>query len=114
MSEQTFDSATKFMKRPVAIEAVQFCGLTHNKGETCLPIEKFNLFPVTTKEQPKWMLDAILNGTIILREEKNDLHIKTLEGWVSCTPGNWVLKGVRDELYPCEDSIFRETYYGVE
>lgn len=37
-----------------------------------------------------------------------------LKGSISCTKDNWLLKGVRGELYPCEDSIFRETYFGVE
>jgi hypothetical protein len=38
------------------------------------------------------------------------LRIKTLNGIVIAGPGEWVIRGVRGEFYPCADPIFRETY----
>lgn len=39
--------------------------------------------------------------------------IQTLEGDMQAQAGDWILKGVRGELYPCKDDIFRETYEPV-
>lgn len=44
----------------------------------------------------------------------NSLIISTLEGKMRCNLGDFVLKGIRGELYPCEKSIFIESYEEVE
>lgn len=36
--------------------------------------------------------------------------VETLEGWMKGQPGDWLIKGVEGELYPCKDSVFRATY----
>jgi len=41
-------------------------------------------------------------------------HIKTPEGWHMVCPGDWVIKGVKGELYPCKPDIFEQTYEPVE
>ncbi len=38
------------------------------------------------------------------------LAIRTLEGEMLAQPGDWIIRGVQGEFYPCKDSIFRETY----
>lgn len=38
------------------------------------------------------------------------VHIPTLEGVMKARRGWWVIQGVQGEFYPCEDSIFQETY----
>ena len=77
---------TKFRKKPVVIEAFQV-------GE--LP--------------PKWFAES---GCVILC--KTDPHtpyrIKTLEGDMLANFGDWIVKGVKNELYPVRDDIFKETY----
>ena len=40
--------------------------------------------------------------------------IETLEGDVQASPGDWLIKGVRGEHYPCKDEIFRQTYEPVD
>lgn len=40
--------------------------------------------------------------------------IKTLEGEMRCDYGNYVIKGVQGELYPCRADIFNSTYEAVE
>lgn len=36
--------------------------------------------------------------------------IKTLEGSMLATPGDWIIKGVAGEFYPCKPEIFTQTY----
>ncbi|MEO3947639.1 hypothetical protein [Gorillibacterium sp. CAU 1737] len=36
--------------------------------------------------------------------------IKTLEGWLAVSPGDWIITGVKGERYPCKPHIFEETY----
>ena len=37
-------------------------------------------------------------------------QIKTLEGWMTCIPGDWIITGVKGEKYPCKPDIFKATY----
>jgi hypothetical protein len=41
------------------------------------------------------------------------LYIKTLEGTMGAGPGDWIIKGVNGEFYPCKDNIFKQTYEQV-
>ena len=40
--------------------------------------------------------------------------IKTLEGNMEITPGDWIITGIAGEKYPCKDKIFRESYDSVD
>ncbi len=42
------------------------------------------------------------------------LNIGTLEGVMRANVGDWVIKGVNGEFYPCKDDIFAQTYDPVE
>lgn len=42
---------------------------------------------------------------------KKKVLIKTLEGQMVGNKGDWIIKGIKGELYPCKDDIFRESYY---
>jgi hypothetical protein len=39
--------------------------------------------------------------------------IDTLEGGHIVCPSDWIITGVQNEVYPCKDSIFKETYEAV-
>ncbi len=41
------------------------------------------------------------------------LAIPTLEGVMIANEGDWIIKGVEGELYPCKPSIFEKTYEAV-
>ena len=43
-----------------------------------------------------------------------DAFIETLEGTMRVTYGDWVIKGVKGELYPCKADIFEQSYEAVE
>lgn len=38
------------------------------------------------------------------------IDIKTLEGTMHASPGDWIIRGVKGELYPCKPDIFEATY----
>jgi hypothetical protein len=42
------------------------------------------------------------------------LVVETPAGMVRASPGDWIIKGVKGEFYPCKPDIFEETYEAVE
>lgn len=80
----------KYRKKPVVIEAVQWDG--------------GNLSEIAT-----------LGGARTYEQDftSNGLVIKTLEGNMTAKPGDWIIKGVKGELYPCKPDIFEQTYEPV-
>ena len=42
------------------------------------------------------------------------MEIKTLEGNHKCSIGDYIIKGVQGEFYPCKPDIFKQTYEQVE
>lgn len=81
----------KFRKKPVVIEAWQFTEETKN--------QVFN--NITCTKEP-----AEENGKPIIK-------IATLEGIMTARLGDWIIKGVAGEFYPCRDDIFKQTYEPV-
>ena len=91
----------KFRKKPVVVEAVQYNGLNHEE------IEKFVGETLVTD-----YLDAAYQaeaGAPVLI-----LMIPTLESPHEASPGDWIIKGVNGEFYPCKPDIFEKTYESVE
>ena len=41
-------------------------------------------------------------------------YIETLEGQMAVLDGDWIIRGVAGDFYPCRDDIFRQTYEAVE
>jgi hypothetical protein len=54
---------------------------------------------------PDWMK----NGSITSSTD-GSLNIVTLEGIMRADPGDWIIRGVKGELYPCKPDIFAATY----
>ena len=90
-----------YRKKPVEIEAVQFNGFDPTSGQ------------VTLSERPKWLISEFGNR-ILFFGEKDTLTIKTLEGEHIASVGDYIIKGVKGELYPCKPDIFELTYEMVE
>lgn len=83
----------KFRKKPVVIEAFQ---LHPNDGQTrALP--------------PSWLVDAIIKNQVQVMPE-GCAHIVTLEGVMTAEVGDWIIQGIKGELYPCKPDIFEATY----
>lgn len=82
----------KFRKKPVEIEAHQWDG--------------------NWKSIPEWLRTEWKVGGVFCAGPKLVIH--TLEGDMVAMPGDWIIQGVKGELYPCKDEIFRQTYEQVE
>lgn len=85
----------KFRKKPVIIEAVQFTGKTE-------PIREF------MKGGPPITFGMDAEGNVM------SVIINTLEGEMTGSIGDWIIKGVKGEFYPCKPDIFEQTYEPVE
>lgn len=77
----------KFRKKPVVIEAVQYGPYT----------------------KPSLELLAFMEGCEV-GVTADGLVIETLEGDMLASPGDWIIKGVSGEFYPCKPDIFEQTY----
>lgn len=95
----------KFRKKPVVIEAFQITEVTTRDN----------------RDWPNWLNEAWQKG---LEEPggvsrwhpftgDGPLLVVTLEGQVKCDIGDWIIKGVKGELYPCKPDIFTATYEEV-
>ena len=90
---------TKYRKKPVVIEAVKFNGFDNN-GQVAL------------SAKPNW-LTSQFGKTVLFFDEPNTLTISTLEGNMKADIGDYIIKGVQGELYPCKPDIFEKTYEKV-
>ena len=79
----------KFRKKPVVIEAIQFTGNDSECIDFC-------------------------NTAIDPKDATPSLIIPTLEGDHLCSIGDWIIKGIKGEFYPCKPDIFEKTYERVD
>lgn len=54
------------------------------------------------------------DGKAFYDEDSNTIRIQTLEGVMTVSPGDYIIKGVKGEVYPCKPDIFEMTYEEVE
>lgn len=86
----------KYRKKPVVIEAF-----------------RFYVDPI-----PDWFMDKVSSNDVILRNCNFNIYdideayceIKTLEGIMRGDGGDFIIKGVNGEIYPCKPNIFAKTY----
>lgn len=65
---------------------------------------------------PQWFWDAIRDGVVTVFDADAPFiyaDIKTLEGVMHAMNGEYIIRGVRGEIYPCKPDIFLETYEKV-
>lgn len=84
----------KFRKKPVVIDAAQ-------------------IGPGIARALPSWLADAMDEGAVHVYGDGR-AQIATLEGNMSADIGDWIIKGVKGELYPCKPAIFEATYEPVD
>ena len=88
----------KYRKKPVVIEAIQWNGLNYKE------IEKFAGYDTAILEEVrKPNIDARIPGQYCL-------YIRTLEGIMEAKTGDYIIRGVNGEYYPCKQDIFEKTY----
>lgn len=102
----------KYRKKPIVIDAMQWTGS--------------NATEVVEWAQGGWRAKTPFDSTLggiwirqkVLRESPLEclwfLVIPTLEGDHEASPGDWIIRGVKGELYPCKPDIFEATYDSQE
>ncbi|HMH83608.1 MAG TPA: hypothetical protein VK531_12110 [Gemmatimonadales bacterium] len=95
----------KFRKKPVVIEA------TCNHG-TWPPIVAW--LEESAGDRFGGFAFAPLTTPPVTRNADGSLNIVTLEGTMRAEVGDWIIRGVQGELYPCKPDIFVATYEPVE
>ncbi len=93
-----------FRKRPVTIEARQLGGDMANDHDIYLWIES------STQGSFDPLSDEIPTSGVSIDPFDGSLMIATLEGVMRAHRGDWIIRGVAGEFYPCKDDIFRATY----
>ena len=78
----------QYTKKPVAIEAIQLTDKNH--PEIIQWLSSYNVESYT------------LNSS--------EFYVKTLEGDMKANIGDYIIKGVKNEFYPCREDIFKMTY----
>lgn len=77
-----------------------------------ISVEAFKLsFANNPFSYPQWFAFAIQDHTVSY-QGGDDKHytIKTLEGEMRANDGDYIIKGIKGELYPCKPDIFEATY----
>ncbi|GAA1888298.1 hypothetical protein GCM10009837_07680 [Streptomyces durmitorensis] len=97
----------RYRKKPVEIDAAQWDGT----AEGATPIIDWILNGGSTANYICSNPDrcAEHNGDI-----PHSISIRTLEGDMTASLGDWIIRGVKGEFYPCRDDIFRATYEAVD
>ena len=80
----------KFRKKPVVIEAFQYY----------------------VDSIPDWFMDRVSTNEIVMQPDGCEIH--TREGKMHGDVGDFIIRGVKGEVYPCKPDIFEATYEAVE
>lgn len=86
----------KYKKKPVIIEAIQF---TEDTIQECWNFTGRKEILEESSKKYLWNIG---------------IKIETLEGTMWAKKGDWIIKGINGEFYPCKPNIFEKTYEEVE
>jgi hypothetical protein len=81
----------KYRKKPVEIEAM-----------------------LLTKDTLSAVVDFAQPAVLFIDDERGAIRLFTLEGQIWARSGDYVIKGIKGEFYPCRQDIFNLTYESVE
>lgn len=88
-------------------------GLKYRKKPVVIEAFKFYVDPM-----PDWFMDKVTSNEVVLKNcdhsrfgiDEAYCEIETLEGVMKANGGDFIIKGVKGELYPCKSDIFEATY----
>lgn len=89
----------KFRKKPVVIEAI--------KVKDAIVAATGSYYSL-----PLWLQNGYLKGEVVFQPDS--VAICTLEGWMNASFEDWLIQGVKGEIYPCKPDIFELTYEKAE
>lgn len=78
----------KYRKKPVVVDAIEY-----QREKNLSEVEQF-----------------VSDGSLQYDNASNNFGINTLEGFMVCSLGDYIIKGVNGEFYPCKANIFHKTY----
>lgn len=94
----------KYVKKPVEVEAIQL------KEDNIIEVFDFldgaNYKETKSAEELQYFSKAML--------EQGYIEIETLEGMMKASFGDYIIKGIKGEFYPCKPDIFIATYEEVK
>ena len=79
----------KYRKKPVVIEAIQWDGTIEVAKE----------------------IDEFTQHKCVLAPVSKRIYIQTLEGVMEAQVGDFIIKGIKGECYPCKPDVFEMTYF---
>jgi hypothetical protein len=79
----------KYRKRPIVVEAFQ------TSEEAIYP-------------------NRISRLDVRIKDGRHEIYNKLQDSWIKVVNGDWIIRGVQGELYPCTDDVFQETYEAVD
>jgi hypothetical protein len=87
VNDELYREIMKYIKRAIVIEAFRY----------------------SFDKEPEWSLKST---SVNHCQTRNDmwLEIKTLEGIMKAIPGDYIIKGIQGEIYPCKADIFKNSY----
>lgn len=85
----------KYRKKPVVIEAWKVAVLLEDATNSWALL-------------PEYVVKAYDAGNVVFG--RDIISVKTLEGDMIAEKGDWIIRGVKGELYPCKPDIFEATY----
>lgn len=115
-------SMDKYRKKPLMIEAVQWPGT----ATAATPVIDWILSSGGTARYscgapaspdcptPQYHVTHHYCPSCPFNDAAEKISIDTLEGVITASPGDWVIRGVQGEFYPCKPDIFAATYERAE
>lgn len=97
----------KYRKKPVVIDAVRWDGANINEVLPFIQDGKDDFFHLPNN-------GVYVKSGVGYCPPEGTLDIPTLEGTMQAKPGDWIIRGVKGEFYPCKPDIFEATYEPVE
>ena len=88
----------KYRKKPIIVEAFQWTGGPERM------------------DAPEWLADRIKAGKVFFEGDRDTgvkMRIETLEGTMRAELGDYIIRGIKGEIYPCKPDVFEATYEPV-
>lgn len=95
----------KFRKKPITIEAMRFDGYLPSAE---VVIEWITSLGGVARPHDTYAMVEVADEA--RRFIVGGIHIDTLEGVMNASEGDWIIRGVQGEFYPCKPDIFAATY----
>lgn len=98
----------KYIKKQVVVEAIQWDG-TLEKALEISRIDGLNSI-IEYYSTKTVIIGESTSNSVNTSEEIKSFKIKTLEGDMNVSKGDYIIKGIKGEFYPCKEDIFKKTY----